>query len=344
MQAQSSRPVKTFTIGFHEERYNEADYARSVALRLGTDHTELFVTAREAMEVIPRLASIYDEPFGDSSAIPTVLVSQLARRHVTVSLSGDGGDELFCGYARYRRTGDLWSWLRRAPYVARKAASLGVGAFSRRSGTASMRAKTVRLAQYLGARNAVDVYQAQIAHRHDAREFVLSGDGSSSELTSEAAFSCDDIYSTMMYLDASAYLPDDILVKVDRASMAVGLEVRVPMLDHRVVEFAWQLPLRLKMRGRTGKWLLRQVLSKYLPDSLLERPKMGFGVPVGEWVRGPLREWAESLLGEERLRREGFLNPTLARAQWAGHLAGDSTGGDSVWHMLAFQAWLSSVA
>jgi asparagine synthase (glutamine-hydrolysing) len=228
-------------------------------------------------------------------------------------------------------------------YFARNGVSMGVRAVSRRSATAAMRAKTVRLARYLGARNAEAIYQAQTAQRHDAREFVLDDGGSSPEATPDAAFSRDDIYSTMMYVDASTYLPDDILVKVDRASMAVGLEVRVPMLDHRVVEFAWQLPLRLKVRGRTGKWLLKQVLRKYLPDSLLERPKMGFGVPVGEWVRGPLREWAESLMGEERLRREGFLNPRLAREQWLGHLAGDSTGSDSVWHMLAFQAWLASV-
>jgi asparagine synthase (glutamine-hydrolysing) len=183
-----------------------------------------------------------------------------------------------------------------------------------------------------------------MAQRHDAHELVMADGASLSESAPDAGFSRNDIYSTMMYMDASTYLPDDILVKVDRASMSVGLEARVPMLDHRVLEFAWQLPLHLKIRGRTGKWLLKQVLGKYVPESQPERPKMGFGVPVGEWVRGPLRDWAESLLCEERLRRESFLNPKLAREQWTRHLAGDSTGSDRVWHMLAFQAWLASVA
>jgi len=344
MQVQSMRPVKTFTIGFHEDGYNEADYASSVARHLGTDHTELFVTAHEAMQVIPRLASIYDEPFGDSSAIPTFLVSQLARRHVTVALSGDGGDELFCGYARYQRTNDIWSLMRRVPYVARKAVSLGLGALSCRWRTASARARTARLAQYLVSKNAAAVYQAQMTQRFDAHELVMCNGEGLRESAPDAAFSPEDIYPNMMCMDASTYLPDDILVKVDRASMAVGLEARVPMLDYRVVEFAWHLPMHLKLGGRTRKWLLKQVLRKYLPDSLLERRKMGFGVPVGEWVRGPLREWAESLLSEERLRREGLLNPKLVREQWTGHLAGYSGGSDSLWHVLAFQAWLASVA
>ncbi len=336
MQAQSSRPVKTFTIGFHEGAFNEADYAKSVARQLGTDHTELFVTANDAIKIIPRLSTIYDEPFGDSSAIPTLLVAELARRHVTVALSGDGGDELFGGYTRYQRTADIWSSLRRVPYVARKTVSLGMGAFAR--------SRTARIAQYLGARNAAATYRTQLAQRHDVHKLVMSTAGCMSEAAPHAAFARDDIYSTMMYVDASTYLPDDILVKVDRATMAVGLEARVPLLDHRVLEFAWQLPLHMKVRGRTGKWLLRQVLSKYLPDSPPARPKMGFGVPVGEWVRAPLRDWAESLLSEDRLRREGFLDPKLAREEWLRHLAGNSAGSDSVWHMLAFQAWLASVA
>jgi asparagine synthase (glutamine-hydrolysing) len=343
MQAQSRRPVKTFTIGFREDEYNEAGHAKLVARQLGTDHTELFVTAREAMEVIPRLASLYDEPFGDSSAIPTLLVSQMARRHVTVALSGDGGDELFGGYARYQRTADIWSKLRHVPYVARKMVSLGVSALSRHSRTTSMREKTARMAQYLGARNAAAVYRAQMAQRLDAHELVMDSGVSSSRAVPDADFARDDIYSTMMYTDASTYLPDDILVKVDRASMSVGLEARVPMLDHRVVEFALQLPLQMKVRGRSGKWLLKQVLGKYVPDSRPERLKMGFGVPVGEWVKGPLREWSESLLCEERLRRGDFLNPKRAREQWTRHLAGESGGGDCVWHVLAFQAWLASV-
>ena len=344
MQAQSSRPVKTFTIGFHEDKYNEAHHARSVAQQLGTDHTELMVTAREAMEVIPRLAAMYDEPFGDSSAIPTFLVSQLARRHVKVALSGDGGDELFGGYTRYQRTNEIWSALRRMPYAARKTAALGVSAFSRRRRAAAGGEKAARLVEYLGANDAGAVYRAQTTQRHDLHELVMHSGGPLGESTTNGVLPRNDIYSTMMYADTTTYLPDDILVKVDRASMSVSLEVRVPVLDHRVLELAWRLPLQFKIRGRTGKWVLRQLLAKYLPATLPDRPKMGFGVPVGEWVRGPMRDWAESMLGEERLRREGFLNSKIVRDQWAHHLAGDSAGGDRMWQVLAFQAWLASVA
>lgn len=344
MQAQSSRRVKTFTIGFEEAEFNEADFARSVAVQLGTEHTELVVTAREAMKVIPRLAAIYDEPFGDSSAIPTLLVSELARRHVTVALSGDGGDELFGGYARYRRASDLWRWLRRTPYAARKTVSLGMNALSRRRRAGAARERAARLAHYLGAKSADAFYRAQMAQHHDAQDLVMGDCRFSGESAADLPLAPEDIYSTMMYMDASAYLPDDVLVKVDRASMAVGLEARVPMLDHRVVEFAWQLPLRMKVRGRTAKWLLKQVLGRYVPDSLPDRPKMGFGVPVGEWLRGPLREWSEALLGEDRLRRDGYLRPDLAREQWRLHLDGESISGERIWHMLAFQAWLESVA
>jgi asparagine synthase (glutamine-hydrolysing) len=344
MQVQSRRPVKTFTIGFREDTYNEAGHAKTVARHLGTDHTELFVTAREAMDVIPRLASIYDEPFGDSSAIPTFLVSQLARRRVTVALSGDGGDELFGGYARYQRTGDIWSLLRRMPYIARKTVSLGVGSFSRRSRLASTREKSARLARYLHAENSAAVYRVQMVQLQDAHQLVVGNHGSVWNSAPDPGFLRRDIYSTMMYMDSSTYLPDDILAKVDRASMSVGLEARAPMLDHRVVDFAWRLPLHMKVRGKRGKWLLKQVLGKYVSESMPERPKMGFGVPVGEWVKGPLRDWAESLLDEERLRRENFINPKMAREQWIRHLGGDSSCGDRVWHMLAFQSWLASVA
>jgi asparagine synthase (glutamine-hydrolysing) len=344
MQAQSRDPVKTFTIGFHEDSYNEADHAGSVARQLGTDHTDLIVTAKEAMEVIPRLASIYDEPFGDSSAIPTFLVSQLARRQVTVALSGDGGDELFCGYSRYQRTHDLWSLLGRVPHLARKTMSLGVGALWGRGSSISGSGRAARLVRYLRAESAAALYEAQMTQSHNADELVMINADLGVNARTDPDFPGHDIYSTMMYMDTMTYLPDDILVKVDRASMAVGLEVRVPILDHRVLEFAWTLAASLKVRQRTGKWLLKEVLKRYLPDPLIARPKMGFGVPVGDWVRGPLREWAESLLCEDRLRREGFLNPRLAREQWKRHLAGDSVNGDTLWHLLAFQAWLANTA
>lgn len=344
MQAQHSGRVKTFTIGFHEDAYNEAGHARLVAQRFGTDHTELFVSAREAMDVIPRLAGLYDEPFGDSSAIPTFLVARLARQQVTVALSGDGGDELFCGYRRYQRTNDIWSLLRFLPPAARRAMSRGAGALSRRSRNAATREKAARLAHYLRAETAADIYRVQTVHCHDSRQLVIDGGGGTDEPVPAATVARYDLYPTMMLQDTLTYLPDDILVKVDRASMAVGLEARVPMLDHRVLEFAWHLPMSLKMRGQTGKWLLRQVLRKYLPDSLIKVRKTGFGVPVNEWVRGPLREWADSLLSEERLRREGFLDPTLVRERWQCHLAGHSAGGDGVWHLLAFQSWLASAS
>jgi asparagine synthase (glutamine-hydrolysing) len=223
------------------------------------------------------------------------------------------------------------------PYIARKTVSFGVKAFSRRRSIA-------RLAQYLNAENAAAIYQAQMVQRHNAYELVMISEDLSRESETGTDFPGNALYSTMMYMDTMTYLPDDILVKVDRASMAVGLETRVPMLDHRVVEFAWQLSLRMKVRGHTAKWLLKQVLGKYLVNSLPDRPKMGFGVPVGEWLRGPLREWSETLLGEDRLRRDGYLRADLAREQWRLHLEGKSNSGERVWHMLAFQAWLESVA
>jgi asparagine synthase (glutamine-hydrolysing) len=309
---------------------------------LGTDHTELHVTAREAMEVVPNLPVVYDEPFGDSSTIPTVLVAQLAHRQVKVSLSGDGGDELFGGYARYRRMNHIWSVARRIPYSARKALSCGVGAIARQSRTSLLGEKASRLARYLAATSAADCYQAQILQRDDAYDLVLGSKGLSSANTGVSpALSSANLYDTMMYADTMTYLPDDILVKVDRAAMAVSLETRVPMLDHRLVEFAWRLPLHMKVRNGEGKWLLKQVLRKYLPVAMLDRPKMGFGAPVGDWLKGPLRDWAESLLSLDQLTSQGLLNPQQVREQWSRHLDGVRAGGDSLWQLIAFQAWLS---
>lgn len=342
LQTQSSRPVKTFTIGFHESGYQEAQYAKAIADHLRTDHTELYVTPRDAMNVIPKLPALYDEPFGDSSAVPTFLVAQLARQYVTVSLSGDGGDELFGGYARYQRADDIWRAMKCIPYFARNAASRGIRtAFGDRSPNA-IGSNANRLASYLSARRAEELYKAQTSHRQDANDLILRMSGVPCGGTmSDSAPGPDRPYDSMMYTDSVTYLPDDILVKVDRAAMGVSLETRVPMLDHRVVEFAWRLPLHMKVRNREGKWLLKQVLRKHVPASLLDRPKMGFGVPVGEWIRGPLRDWAESLLSEVRLKEEGFLNPKIVRKQWSRHLEGVTGGGDNVWHLLAFQAWLS---
>lgn len=342
MQEQSSRPVKTFTIGFHKGDYNEAAYAKKVAQHLGTDHTELYVTPRAAMDVIPRLPHLYDEPFGDSSAIPTFLVSQLARQQVTVSLSGDGGDELFGGYARYQRTNDIWRRTRFIPHIARNALSYGLRAFSRRSRIASIAWTANRLAHYLSARQAAEFYEVQMSQRHDECDLVLGCSGGSPKWDSTPARG--EFYDAMMYTDGMTYLPDDILAKVDRASMGVSLESRVPMLDHRVLEFAWHLPLHMKVRNGEGKWLLKQVLRKYVPTSLVERPKMGFGVPVGDWIRGPLRDWAENLVAEGRLQQDGFLNPQLVREHWTRHVNGMSSSDDSIWPLLMFQEWLATVS
>lgn len=342
MQAQSSRAVKTFTIGFHEAAYDEAAHARQVARHLGTEHTEMYLTSREAMDVIPLLATMFDEPFGDSSAIATFLVSRLARGQVTVSLSGDGGDELFGGYRRYRRTEKLWNGLRRVP--ARRALSRAAGLLARCLGSGTLGWKTQRLASYLSVRNAADCYRRQILQDCQAA-FVLhtSERWAEQDETSELIPSEGSLYERMMQADALTYLPDDILVKVDRTSMHVSLESRVPMLDHRVVELAWSLPLELKVRNGESKWLLKQVLDRYVPRALTERPKMGFGVPVSSWLRGDLRDWAEDLLASDRLRQDGFLDQGPVREQWSRHLRGVRNEGDGLWRVLMFQAWLASL-
>ena len=323
MQAQSTRPVKTFTIGFREARYEEAQHAKAVAHHLGTDHTELYVTAPEVMAVIPKLPALYDEPFGDSSAIPTYLLCELARRQVTVSLSGDGGDELFGGYRRYQRTANLWHAMRRVPYFVRNALARGAKAFSRGFAGTAMGLKSGRLALYLSARTAEDCYRIELLQNLASHDLILprSGDALRANIGWDSNLCSRHLYDAMMYADAAGYLPDDILVKVDRASMGVSLETRIPMLDHRVVEFAWSLPVHLKVLHGEGKWLLKQILRKYVPTALTERPKMGFGVPVGQWIRGPLRGWAEELLSPDRLR-DGPLDGPSVRGQWMRHLKG----------------------
>ena len=346
LQAQSSRRVKTFTIGFHESDYQEAQHAAAVARHLGTEHSELYVTPRETRDVIPSLPMMYDEPFGDSSAVPTHLVSRFARQHVTVCLSGDGGDELFGGYTRYRKTEETWRSLSRIPGFARRLLSLGCGAYARNSRTSASGWKARRLALYLSARTADECYAARILQFADADELMVGGQAHPGlrgfEASRGPALASGNLYDRMMYADAMTYLPDDILAKVDRAAMAVSLETRIPMLDHRVVELAWRLPLHMKVRGGVSKWLLRQVLYRHVPAALMERPKMGFGAPVGEWLRGPLREWAEDLLQESRLNREGFLNTRRVREQWTGHLNRSSNAGDALWQVLMFQSWLAA--
>lgn len=355
MQAQSSRPVKTFTIGFHEKGYNEAEHAKAVAKHLGTDHTELYVSPEEAMAVIPRLPAIWDEPFSDSSQIPTLLVSELAQKHVTVSLSGDGGDELFCGYNRYTTGYQVWRTLCLLPVPLRpllgrmiqalpgaKLESL-VQSLSRSRPVPQLEGHLTKLADVLKEGSGDSYYHRLVSHWKDPAAVVLGG------VEPRTLFNMPErlprlpgLRERMMYLDSLTYLPDDILTKVDRASMAVSLEARVPLLDHRVVEFAWKVPMSLKYRDGKGKWLLREVLYRYVPRELMERPKMGFGVPIEYWLSGPLREWGEELLGEKRLREEGFFDPAPIRKMWHEHVTGKRRWHYHLWDVLMFQAWLEN--
>lgn len=359
MQAQSPRPIRTFTIGFREAAFDEAQHARAVAEHLGTQHEELYVTPEEARAVIPRLPAIYDEPFADSSMIPTFLVSQLARRHVTVALSGDAGDELFGGYERYLKAAAAWRRLSWMPRPLRRAAAAVLRSASPRAWDlllkplAPVLRKRLRagsagqavhkLAAALDARGFGDFYLRLVSLWQEPTELVRGAREPPVNATDPALLAFEGSpEERMMLLDLVSYLPDDILVKVDRASMAVALEARVPLLDHRVVAFAWSLPLALRVRAGEGKRLLRQVLYRHVPRDLVDRPKQGFGVPVGEWLRGPLRGWAEDLLAEDRLRAEGFLEPGPVRQRWREHLDGTRDGAPQLWAVLMFQAWLEA--
>ncbi len=355
MQAQSARPVKTFSIGFREEGYNEAEQAAAVAGRLGTEHTEHYVTPGEAMDVIPLLPALYDEPFADSSQIPTFLVSRITRRHVTVALSGDGGDELFGGYNRYSWVQDIWrktGWL---PKPAKAAIARGLTAVSPEGwdkvfstvGPLLHRRLRVRLpgdkvhkfAGVVTSSSPEEMYRRLVSH-WSPESVVLEPGEPPTVLTDRARWAdVGDITRRMMFLDLVSFLPDDILAKVDRASMGVSLEARVPLLDHRVVEFAWRLPLSMKIREGEDKWILRQVLYRYVPKDLIERPKMGFGIPIGAWLRGPLRGWAEDLLDEGRLKRERFFRPEPVLAAWREHLSGRRNWSYQLWDVLMFQSW-----
>lgn len=359
MQVQSSQPVRTFTIGFHEAGYNEAEAAKAVAQHLNTDHTELYLTPQDAMDVIPKLPTLYDEPFADSSQIPTYLIAQLARQHVTVSLSGDGGDELFGGYKRYSWGRNIWKsigWLpgRLRQLVSRIVTSISPQCWDRLfrpavlfvphlSGSALHGDRAHKLAEILTVKDADELYHGLVSHWKDPASIVLNSREPLTALTDPSRRAdLADFTERMMYLDMVNYLPDDILVKVDRATMAVSLEARVPFLDHRVVEFAWGIPLSMKVRAGQGKWLLRQVLHKYVPRELIERPKMGFGVPIDSWLRGPLREWAEDLLAEDRLKREGHFYAGPIRQKWLEHLSGARNWQYYLWDVLMFQAWLGA--
>lgn len=357
MQEQSPRPVKTFTIGFSEAAYNEAEAAKAVAAHLHTEHTELYVTPAEAQDVIPRLPQLYDEPFADSSQIPTFLVCQMARRHVTVCLSGDGGDELFGGYTRYMIAQRIWNLVRRAPRSARHAAGSAMKSIQTDTWDTLYYAlepllperwrqtlpgdKAHKLAGLLAAGDPDGLYRILVSVWKDPAELVIDGKEPASILDDPSLrLKFPDFTERMMFCDLVTYLPDDILVKVDRASMGVSLETRNPLLDHRVVEWAWKLPMSYKRRKNQSKWLLRQVLYRYVPPDLVKRPKMGFGVPIGAWLRGSLRDWAEELLDEKRLRGDGFLRPEPVGKVWTEHLAGKRKADHALWAVLMFQAWL----
>jgi asparagine synthase (glutamine-hydrolysing) len=357
MQAQSERPVQTFTVGFKEAAYNEANEAKAVAHRLGTAHTQLYVSPEEAIAVIPRLPTLYDEPFADSSQIPTFLISELARRKVTVSLSGDAGDELFAGYSRYFLGLKVWQTISRVPLRLRSLAATCLMMLSPTSWETIYRGldpllpkklkqrnpaeKIAKLAHFLRIEIPETLYLGLASHWNTPASIVFNASEPPTAFTDHALWAdIPDFVQRMMYLDTITYLPDDILVKVDRASMAVSLEARVPFLDHRVVEFAWQIPLSMKIRNGQGKWLLRQLLQRYVPKALVERPKMGFGVPLDAWLRGPLREWAETLLDEKQLRDQGFFDPHPIRKLWAEHLSGRWDWQYHLWDVLTFQAWL----
>jgi asparagine synthase (glutamine-hydrolysing) len=354
MQKLSARPVNTFTIGFHEEGYNEAEHAKAVARHLGTAHTELYVTPQQAMDVIPQLPAMYDEPFADSSQIPTHLISALAREHVTVALSGDGGDELFGGYDRYLVTAGMWEKIAAVPIPLRAAAARLVTRVPRYAWTSFGNAagrllppelrlnrlgdKVHKGAAMLCSGSLDELYDGMLSLWQDA-SFVIGASAEPPPLTANLDGLGD--VERMMAQDMLGYLPNDILAKVDRAAMAVSLETRVPLLDPDVVEFAWRLPLDLKIRNGKSKWLLRKVLYRHVPAGLVDRPKMGFGVPIDSWLRGPLRDWAEALLDDGRLRAEGYFEPDAIRRAWRGHLKGENNQ-HKLWTVLMFESWLEA--
>ena len=352
MQAQSTRAVKTFSIGFHESGYDEAQCAKQVAAHLGTDHTEFYVEPRHALDVIPHLADWFDEPFADPSQIPTYLVSELTRKHVTVALSGDGGDELFAGYNRYVWAERLARAVNLVPRPLRGASAAALRALAPQTWNrlfgfvpAAWRPalpgdKLHKITTLLDNPQPDAIYRRLVSQWERPEEVAAAGREPRGPMWDPTiARDFHDLVPRMQFLDMITYLPDDILTKVDRATMAVGLEGRVPLLDHRVVAYSWSLPLEFKLRGGRSKWLLRQVLDRYVPRSLIDRPKMGFGVPIDAWLRGPLREWAESLLAPARLASDGFVRVEPVRRAWREHLEGSRNWQYPLWTVLMLQAW-----
>jgi asparagine synthase (glutamine-hydrolysing) len=359
MQAQSSRPIKTFTIGLHESDYNEAHHAKRIAKHLGTDHTELYLDPQDIINVIPNIPTLYDEPFADSSQIPSYLVAQMARQHVTVALSGDGGDELFAGYNRHVWIPRIWnktSWL---PLPLRRKLAVWLQLKSPAQWNEIYKKfkvflpsqyrqrvpgdKLHKLAGVLASKNPQEMYYGLVSHWRNPEGIVIGSTEPETVVTDNRRWaSLDGLVEQIMFLDSVSYLPDDILVKVDRACMGVSLESRAPYLDHRVVEYAWRLPISMKLKDGQSKWILRQVLYKYVPQELTDQPKMGFGIPLDSWLREPLRDWAEFLLDAKRLREEGFFQPEPIREKWQEHLSGQRNWQHHLWDILMFESWLEN--
>lgn len=355
MQSESKRPVKTFTIGYNEGDYSEAQYAKKIAKHLGTEHTELFVSSKSAMDVIPKLTTIYDEPFSDSSQIPTYLVSQLAKQDVKVALSGDGGDELFCGYNRYIFGKKFWDVSRSIPSFLRKILTSGIYLVSPIKWNKISKIlpgikkypnfgdKLYKSANVLEAKTLFDMHQIVSSNWQNPSEVVINSDEPNLMLY-EFYKKIKDLNSQeqMMAIDFVSYLPNDILTKIDRAAMSLSLETRMPFLDHELIEHVWKIPHSLKFKNGDGKWILKQILNKYVPKNLTERPKMGFGAPIETWLRGPLREWAENLINENRLKQEGYFNCHLVTQKWKEHLTGRRNWQSDLWNVLMFQSWIET--
>lgn len=353
MQSQSTKPIKTFTIGFEDKGFNEAHYAKKIAEYIGSDHTEMYISSKEAMNVIPKLCKIYDEPFSDPSQIPAFLISQLTKRDVKVALTGDGGDELFCGYNRYIYGEKFWNMFHIMPNVLRNIFLFGIKAVSQKNWDKiskyllvinkynNVGDKLYKVARALDAKIFFDFYQLLCSDLNKLDE-VLSNNKKPEIISDELRQNVDILnkQQQMMVFDFHTYLPGDILVKVDRASMASSLETRAPFLDHKLIEYVWRIPHKLKNKNGKGKWILRKILNKKIPKDLTERPKMGFGVPIGSWLSGPLKDWAENLLDEKKLQEEGFLNSNLVRKKWKEHINGKRNCQQDLWNILMFQAWI----
>ena len=351
MQRASDQKVKTYSIGFDNPEFNEAPYAKEVAKQLGTDHHELYVSADDILRLIPKLPIIWDEPFADPSQLPTHMVSALTREHVTVALSGDGGDELFGGYTRYQKADQIWKRISRIPRPIRRLLESSCAPFLaeqlRRHNTrdtvkrSAWTAKAEKLNRYLvliGSESREDLYQ-RLFRQYGAANSVLKTHAKKVAMDAYCDGN-DDFLHYMIHTDLCDYLPNTILTKVDRGAMAVGLETRAPLLDHALVELAWSMPTELKQREGQSKWCLKTVLHQYVPKELMERPKKGFGIPLASWLRGPLKAWAENLLSEERLTNEGYFKPEVVRGLWAAHLSGNWDNERLLWHILMFQMWL----